>query len=285
MSTTRQEASATLLGNGKVLVAGGFGGPIKTLASVELYDPSVNTWTAMSTMLNTRRYHTATILGDGTLLVAGGLDDQNKVLATAELLFVPDGSSCILNTDCQSGSCAGGVCIGGGMGGSGGMGGGGGMGGAGGMGGVGGRGGWRRREWRDGWRRREWRDGWRRREWRKWRDGRRCHGRERRRGAESAGVAEVAAPLAEAAAPPAAREAVARVGLRPAGSGGETTTGTGGVATGGNDTGGGGEGGKTDESPGGCGCDVERRGKTSGAGWIALILLLAWRRRSGAAPE
>ena len=45
MTTAREHASATLLGNGRVLVAGG-GNPFGTAGlSAELYDPASGRWT------------------------------------------------------------------------------------------------------------------------------------------------------------------------------------------------------------------------------------------------
>ena len=43
-----------------------------SLNSSELYDPSLNTWTPISSMNTARAYHTATILTNGKVLVAGG---------------------------------------------------------------------------------------------------------------------------------------------------------------------------------------------------------------------
>src|SRR6185295_6328103 len=64
MTSTRQYHSATLLLDGKVLIAGGFNG--SALKSAELYDPVTGTFTATSTpMTSAREYHTATILPDG----------------------------------------------------------------------------------------------------------------------------------------------------------------------------------------------------------------------------
>jgi N-acetylneuraminic acid mutarotase len=58
---------ATLLPDGKVLVAGGSGS-----ASAELYDPASGTWTATRSMEAARADQTATLLLDGQVLVAGG---------------------------------------------------------------------------------------------------------------------------------------------------------------------------------------------------------------------
>lgn len=120
-SSGHQYASATLLPNGKVLLAGGLGG------SSELYDPQATTWTAenggpaadlqSSTLLTTgkvlvtgaggspwlydstsdswsfaslpstqRVFHTSTLLADGEVLVAGGYDPNNSTgsLSSAE---------------------------------------------------------------------------------------------------------------------------------------------------------------------------------------------------------
>lgn len=71
--------TATLLGDGTVLVAGGSGSNFEPLAVAELYDPITGTWSATTNMLEARSDHTATLLLDGTLLVAGG------GLASAEL--------------------------------------------------------------------------------------------------------------------------------------------------------------------------------------------------------
>jgi hypothetical protein len=73
LATGREEHTATLLRNGKVLVAGGTDGRGKVLASAELYDPVRNRWTPAGSMAATRIGHTATLLPSGKVLVAGGL--------------------------------------------------------------------------------------------------------------------------------------------------------------------------------------------------------------------
>ena len=69
--TARSSHTATLLPNGKVLVAGGGDGG--AIASAELYDPASGTWTATGSLLTERFDHTATLLPNGKVLVVGGL--------------------------------------------------------------------------------------------------------------------------------------------------------------------------------------------------------------------
>jgi galactose oxidase-like protein/Kelch motif protein len=74
MKTARDYHTATLLRNGKVLVAGGYSGPLGTvvLASTELYDPATNRWSEAAPMLVPHASHTAALLPDGKVLVASG---------------------------------------------------------------------------------------------------------------------------------------------------------------------------------------------------------------------
>jgi len=85
LNTARDSHTATLLSNGKVLVAGGVGGAY--LTSAELYDPASGTWTATGSLNTARGQHTATLLPDGKVLVAGGTlnSNGNNSLASAEL--------------------------------------------------------------------------------------------------------------------------------------------------------------------------------------------------------
>ena len=66
MKDARDEATATTLGDGKVLIAGG------TTNTAELYDPDKNAFIETGAMAASRYGHTATLLGDGNVLIAGG---------------------------------------------------------------------------------------------------------------------------------------------------------------------------------------------------------------------
>src|SRR5260221_14494310 len=61
LNTARFSHTATLLQNGKVLVAGGTVGTT-AFSSAELYDPATGTWTNTGSMNNARANHTATLL-------------------------------------------------------------------------------------------------------------------------------------------------------------------------------------------------------------------------------
>jgi len=88
MNFGRQLHTATLLMNGKVLVAGGYGvagSYYDSLASAELYDPMSHTWTNTGSMNSVRRHHAAVLLPNGKVLVAGGYASGNDISYSADL--------------------------------------------------------------------------------------------------------------------------------------------------------------------------------------------------------
>jgi N-acetylneuraminic acid mutarotase len=86
MVFARYGHTATLLPDGKVLVAGGFGGPGggALLAISELYDPVHHKWSKAGAMVLARQAHQTALLTDGSVLVAGGFArDSSDLSATS----------------------------------------------------------------------------------------------------------------------------------------------------------------------------------------------------------
>lgn len=93
LAAPRGNHTATLLSDGRVLVAGGQiarQGP--GLGSAELYDPGTRTWASAGTMSTVRWAHAATRLPNGDVLVTGGRDATDQPLATAELFHPAAGT-------------------------------------------------------------------------------------------------------------------------------------------------------------------------------------------------
>ncbi len=90
MSPRGWGATATLLGNGKVLIAGGGSGSWCDvscyLASAELYDPSPGTFSAVGNMTTRRAGASAILLQSGDVLIVGGNETSgDEQVASAEL--------------------------------------------------------------------------------------------------------------------------------------------------------------------------------------------------------
>jgi Kelch motif/Galactose oxidase, central domain len=82
MAVARAAATATLLPNGKVLIAGGFVSGTTPTNVVELYEPATNTLITGLPMSQARGEATATLLPNGKVLIAGGNDGTNALSTT-----------------------------------------------------------------------------------------------------------------------------------------------------------------------------------------------------------
>jgi N-acetylneuraminic acid mutarotase len=91
MEELRAYQTATLLPDGRVLVAGGNSRFGSALSFAELYDPGSGSWTATGRMIEARADHTATLLPDGKVLVAGG--DSSSGLVTPAEVYDPSSGS------------------------------------------------------------------------------------------------------------------------------------------------------------------------------------------------
>jgi len=95
MAAGRDFNTATLLRDGRVLVAGGSTGSQEDVGpaarddirTAEIFDPATGTFELTGPLINGRQYHTATLLPDGRVLVIGGGADYTNLefLAAAEM--------------------------------------------------------------------------------------------------------------------------------------------------------------------------------------------------------
>lgn len=73
MTSARVSATANLLGNGQVLIAGGVIADASSVATAELFDPKTGTFTPTAGVMNSvRAWHSAVYLPDGRIMIAGG---------------------------------------------------------------------------------------------------------------------------------------------------------------------------------------------------------------------
>jgi hypothetical protein len=95
MTTAHANHTATLLADGRVLIAGGFNQPSTAANSVtsiaELYSPSTETFSLTGRMQSRREFHRAIGLASGEVLIAGG-DDSFNILPSAELYDPTNGT-------------------------------------------------------------------------------------------------------------------------------------------------------------------------------------------------
>ena len=94
MADGREDATATTLRDGRVLVVGGYGPG----TAVEVWDPVSGTYRPTGPLGHARWGHTATLLRDGRVLVVGGILESGLTAVSAEVwdprtgVFSPTGS-------------------------------------------------------------------------------------------------------------------------------------------------------------------------------------------------
>ena len=98
MHAVRMAHTATTLGDGRVLIVGGFTAPSIAEFSAEVFDVTTERFSLLPRMQTVRHSHTATLLSNGKVLIVGGYEDGGRVLSAAEL-FDP-----LTNTFTQTGS-------------------------------------------------------------------------------------------------------------------------------------------------------------------------------------
>lgn len=85
MSTPRAGHTATLLGDGHLLVVGGYDARLSPLDSAELYDPATRQWQSLPPLKLGRHGHSATLLDDGRVLVVGGQNRLGEPVSATEI--------------------------------------------------------------------------------------------------------------------------------------------------------------------------------------------------------
>ncbi len=97
MNVSRSSHTLTILSDGRIMVAGGYSNTGAVLQSVEVYDPSSNSWTNLGNILTTPRGgHTATLIprgaNAGNVLICGGQNAAGTVTNACDI-FVPGSNS------------------------------------------------------------------------------------------------------------------------------------------------------------------------------------------------
>ncbi|HWW54259.1 MAG TPA: kelch repeat-containing protein [Acidimicrobiales bacterium] len=89
MSVPRADFTATLMTNGKVLLAGGETGATTDTPTVDIFDPVTNSITPAAGMKTARNGHTATLLPNGKVMVVGGTATPGGTALTSVEAYDP----------------------------------------------------------------------------------------------------------------------------------------------------------------------------------------------------
>jgi hypothetical protein len=89
MHVARSDQTATLLGDGEVLVIGGWEEPASGSRTAEMYDPATDTWTAVTPPPELQYADTATLLDDGDVLLTGQFGTQEFGGEIGAVEFLP----------------------------------------------------------------------------------------------------------------------------------------------------------------------------------------------------
>jgi len=91
MGTGRLDPNASLLADGRVLIAGGSIDTFNATNTAEVYDPATGTFSPTASMAVAREGSTSTLLSDGRVFIAGGATGTFNAPAASTTLYNPDG--------------------------------------------------------------------------------------------------------------------------------------------------------------------------------------------------
>jgi MYXO-CTERM domain-containing protein len=85
MAGARFDHAATLLNDGRLLIAGGTTDNANAFSSAEIYNPANNTWSSAGALATARHDYSLTLLADGRALAVGGVNGSGTTITNAEV--------------------------------------------------------------------------------------------------------------------------------------------------------------------------------------------------------